>query len=694
MQITPADIPPEANQPPVDDSVPDQREASGPYAHLVKYCMDLYEKIKSSEYRASKLQEIKESYAAYEQKEQPTDDPWPGASNIVLPLTAISVDNLEPRIVSGLIGKRPYVRLEMESEQAQPEDVKLVESFFNNELEETVGIDRHGRDIAHALLLEGTVYPIAAYDTEERKIRDFATMEDAQAMPELAQGLQPTAVPMTMPNPVDGRPAPIMDPMTGQPKVQMQPPKLAAIAGTIVDAQTGQPVIIERVEPWFEGGKIQYAEFNDVFIRDDCEDWEQEPVIRRVYPTYAELMRAVEEGQTGYIKQNVGAWLCREKTSGKLGEDQQSPRQEAADVQVSKEVIPCLECSVSYIYRPTEDTEEKEIRDFTEERVVVLIAEDKRIPLRVCLLRDLNWKNEHLIKRIRMYPERGRAYGTTVAGKCKAIQIGASKTFNMAINIAEVTLIPWFLYSSRLGIKGGMKLTPGMGIEVDDPSAVVFPKFNINPDQMFQYLSIWEGFHERLVSIGDLQVGRPADSKTTATEVMAVIEEGNVKHNYQVKTMRDEFISVLTSIYDLYYQHMPLQKTFLYNGKQVPVPRSAMRRPVKFRLTGSTEFSNKLIKRKESEDWFRITRPDPLFNPLASAEDLCHEYNKTDVGRYINPQIGQVVKILMEVPEAGALFMQAVQQAQTQIQAVQGGGKRVAGRRHPGRTVEGRQHDM
>lgn len=353
MQITPTDLLPEAATPPVDDSVPEAKAAAGPYAHLVKYCFDLYERIKKSEYRATKLQEIKESYEAYEQKEQPTNDPWEGASNIVLPLTTISVDNLEPRIVSGLIGKRPYVRLEMESEQSQPDDVKLVEAFFNNELEEVVNLERHGRDIAHALLLEGTVYPIATYDTTERKIRDFATVEDAQAMPQLAQGLQPTQVPMTMPNPIDGQPAPIMDPMTGQPKVQVQPPKLANIAGTLVDAQTGQPVIIERLETGFEGGKIEYAEFNDVFILDDTEDWEKSPVIRRVYPTYAELMRAAQEQQTGYIAQNIGAWLCREQTGGNLGDDQQSPGRKRPTCRSAKRSSPASSApSVTSTARP------------------------------------------------------------------------------------------------------------------------------------------------------------------------------------------------------------------------------------------------------------------------------------------------------------------------------------------------------
>jgi hypothetical protein len=317
-----------------------------------------------------------------------------------------------------------------------------------------------------------------------------------------------------------------------------------------------------------------------------------------------------------------------------------------------------------------------DVKDLTEDRMVALIARDLRIIVRLALLREINWKNEHLIKRVRLFPERGRAYGTSVAAKCKAIQKGASKTFNMAVNIAEIVLMPWFFYSSRAGIKFQGKLTPGMGVECDDPTAVVFPKFSINPDQMFQYLSIWEGYWERLISIGDLQVGRPASDKTTATEVMAVLQEGNVKHNYQVQTMRKEFLSVFITLYDLYYQHMPLQKTFLYNGQQVPIPRAAMRRPFRFILTGSTELSNKLIKRKETEDFFGFAANDPLMNPITIREDLCRDYGRTDTARYINPQIAQVVAAILQFPEAAALFQQSLAQAQqmaAEAQGMQGG---------------------
>lgn len=655
-----------------DDNRPDPDEKNKPYEHLVEYCFDLYEAAKKSTYREAKIKEITDCESAYAQEEIKTNDPWPGASNIQLPLTTISVDNLEPRMVSGLIGKRPFIKFEMEGEQQQPEGVKIIEAWFNNELEEVVKIGPSGRDMVHKMLLEGTIYPIPTYDSEDRKIRDFAFLEDAQQIPELMLGLQPT---LQM-DPATG--APVVDPESGGPVAG--PSKIANLNGVLVEAATGDPIVIEKVEQIFEGGKIEFAPFKDIFIPDDADDWEKTPVVRRVYPTYAELMQSKAEKKLGYITENIGPWLVREQTSDKKGEDQQSPGQEIAGVELSKKVIKCLECSISYIYRE-KDQKEEEVTDFTEERIVALIAEDAKILLRLCLLRDLNWKNQHLIRRVRLFPERGKSYGTPLGQKIRTIQKGASKTFNTAINIAEIVMIPWYFYTKRAGIHYEGKLVPGMGVECDDTKELYFPSFSVNPGQMFEYLGVWQQFWEKVVSIGDLQAGRPSSEKTTATEVLSVIEEGNIKHNYQAETVKAEFIEVFVVLYDLYYQFMPLQKQFLYNNEMMQIPRAAMRQPFNFRLTGSTELSNKMIQRKETEDFFKFARPDPMFNPVTLAEDLCRSYNRTDIARYINPQIFAIVQAIIEVPGAAQLFEQALAeaqalaaQAQAQAEGQQGGG--------------------
>ena len=95
----------------------DVKKQNGRYQHLVTYCLDLFETIEESEYRTKTIKEIRESIEAYDQVEQHTNDPWPGASNITLPLTTISNDNLAPRLASGLFGKQQYIRFEMENDE-------------------------------------------------------------------------------------------------------------------------------------------------------------------------------------------------------------------------------------------------------------------------------------------------------------------------------------------------------------------------------------------------------------------------------------------------------------------------------------------------------------------------------------------------------------------------------------------------
>uniref|UniRef100_A0A6M3JQZ6 Portal protein n=1 Tax=viral metagenome TaxID=1070528 RepID=A0A6M3JQZ6_9ZZZZ len=630
---------------------PDAKEKNGKWHDLVMFCIDQYEAIKTSQYRKATIAEIETSNRVYHQiAEATTDDPWPGASNIVLPLTAISVDNLEPRIHAGLVGQQPIVRFAEESEQEQSDNTKTIERWYNAELSDNVKIEDRTQSLTHQLLLDGTVYPLPEYDIEETTVKDFVFLtgreEQWQVNQMMAEGIQP------LPN------------------------------GMLV-GKDGKVITTERREKKSEGGKIQLIPFTDIFIADDAEDWEKTNVYRKVYPTYGELKRYEEGDRIGY--QNIGVWLLHDAGDGKKSDDQQSPAQSIDDIrETGKETIECLECTISYIYK--EDEEEKEdIEDWREERYVAEIALDRGILIRLVRLRDLNWKNEHFIKRVRLYAEEGKAYGTSIYGKMRSIQDGASKTFNHCINVAEIVLMPWFFFTTKVGLKGDIVLHPGKGIQVDDlKDGILFPNFNINPAQYIDFLYLWTSFWERLISIGDLQIGRPAEErgkKTTATEVMAVLQEGNVKHNYQAKTVREEFLSVLRTLYDLYYQHMPLDKTFLWDGKRVPIQRQQMARKYVFTLVGSTEYSNKLIERKVAEDLFNLSVSDPqqMFNPVPIREDLLRTYNKTNLQEYIDPFMGQLSNVLKQMPQLKQVVQGAIQQAIETAKNLEAAAKEGAG---------------
>uniref|UniRef100_A0A6H1ZEU6 Putative structural protein n=1 Tax=viral metagenome TaxID=1070528 RepID=A0A6H1ZEU6_9ZZZZ len=640
-------------------------EANKGYKHLVEYCLELAGNIEDSAYRKKTIEEIKESIEAYDQVEKPTTDPWEGASAIQLPLTTISCDNLEPRIVSGLIGKKPYVAFEMENNQQKDEPTEILESWFNEELQDVVGIETFAGSLVNQLLKEGTVYPIPEYSLQEETVRDYVFFDEvmAEIQKQVGPKVQEAQQAAQMVAQIDPQQAQMIMAGVQQEIEAMKPPQ---IGGVVVDPQTGDPQTKDTKTVLFEGGKAELIPFTDILIPDNIDDWESAPIIRRIRPTYAEILRDAEN-KKGFIRKNIGPWLCDQEGSYELSQDEQSPIQSVDGVKVqSKKTIPCFECYVSYIQRKDDIEDEKELKSYDEQRVVVQIAEESKIVLRVIPLVELNFKNEHLIKRIRLFPRNGKSYGTSIYQKIKSIQKGASNTFNTAINVAEVTMIPWFLFTESTGLgkyRDGIKLSAGKGIPVDDINGLYFPKFSINPDQILKWIDLWVSFWERLISIGDLQVGRSGSKDTTATETMAVIQEGNIKHNYQSVSIRADFLCLVRTIYDLYYQHMPLDKTFLWNGKKVPVSRSVMRRKLNFRLTGSTDSSNKLIERKEKETFYALTQNDLSINPVKKAEELVKAYGHTDTTEWVSPNIKGMVEMIMKTPGAEQLVMKAIQEA-------------------------------
>ena len=251
--------------------------------------------------------------------------------------------------------------------------------------------------------------------------------------------------------------------------------------------------------------------------------------------------------------------------------------------------------------------------------------------------------------------------------------------FNAMVDIANLTMIPWFFFDAKAGLKGEVKLSIGKGIAVDNVQGILMGQFKNNPiqgDPLDRLLTMWE----RVGSVGDWQVGRTNEQggKKTATEVMAVLQEGNIRHNYQANTAKEEFLMIVRMLYDLYYQFMPLGKTFKYQGKDVRVPRKAMKRNWRFLLTGSTETANKLIGRKEKEDLMMQLGGDPLMNPVKIREDLLKAYDVENVEEYINPQINQLIKVFLANPEIIQVIKKYLMDKQQIATAVQGGGAGAA----------------
>jgi len=592
---------------------------------LVKYCIDdLYKVYEKSEYRKAKMAEIKEARRTYEQKAEDTVFPWAGASNVVLPMETISVDNLEPRLIAGLTGKKPIIAFDPTGHL--DEEGEILEKWFNDELDDVVRIEEVGRNIVHTLLIEGTRFSVVQYEKRKSIKREFLFDEQGNIA---------------------------------------------------IDEKTRTPQIEEAEDTVFEGAKDVTIPFNDMYIPDDIgamEEWEDADKIRKVRIPYGDLVN--KKDASGYL--NIGPWLLPEDVQKKLKEKDKSPSQQVAGVDVTgKDLVEGIECHISYpihnLKDIDEDTDSKERAEYKNERVIVTVALEAELVIRKILQRDANMNNQSVLKRQRLFPEEGRSFGTGIHGKMKAIQEGASGVFNRMMNVADVVLLPWYFYEENAGVQGRQEVKPGEGVKVEDISKIKFPEFKVNPGQYIEFLRTFFDLWERVMSISEPQIGKQKSEKTTATEIMAVIQEGNIKHNYQAETFKEEFLSIIRTMYDLYYQYMPYDKTIPYGGEMIPFPRAFMRRPNNFRLTGSTEMSNKLIERKENEDLFSMTINDPFFNPMAIREDLLKSYGRENTQKYLNPEAYEVLQLFIEYPEQVMQALAPIVQALQQAEAEQGG---------------------
>ena len=588
------------------------------HENLVKYCLDRYKEYKGSTYRKAMIALIIEAHETYGQKEKETTFPWPKASNEVLPFETITVDNLEPRLVAGLIGRDPIVAFKEVGGDLEEID-EILQTWWNDELKDVIKIESIARNVVHTLLLEGTRFSIPKYDTNDEVRMDFQYAKDGK-----------------------------------------------------IEINSEGPVMVEVSEPGFEGGKDEQIPFSNMFIADDVdtpEKWEKADKIREIDYNYAELMEKKEA--RGFIENNIGTWLLSTKVQRKLKEEDKTPSQIVAGVDLTgKENIKCIECHISYPIHNLDEEDEDKLDVYEQEKCIFTVAIESKLCIQKMLLRDVNMNNQSIIKRIRLFPEEGRSYGTPIHGKMKAIQKGASNIFNRMMNVADVVLLPWYFYESGAGLPSGtQKIMPGEGVEVENVTKILFPKWNIDVGQynvLFNtFISLWE----RLSAMSEPRTGKVSTQKKTATEIMSVIEEGNVRFNYQSETFKEEFLGIVRTLYDLYYQWMPYEKLIMYGGKEVPLPRREMRRPYKFRLTGSTDKANRLIERKENEDIFNMTSQDPLFNPIKVREDLLKSYGKENVEDYISPEIYQLVQVFLAAPEE---VMQALQPIMGVLQAEEG----------------------
>jgi hypothetical protein len=630
---------------------------------IVDYIFELDQKYTNSEYRQGKITDSDINRRHYAQKTDPglKDWPWKNASCVTLPLTAIAVDNIEPRMVAAIEGKGEEICRFQDVGEENPELVDI-QCWFNQELLYKIEIRKKCRGIVHDALLDGTVFIIPAYEHREEIRRDFKYV----MAPVMVQAI----------NPINGEPVALPVNEAGMVVADGEQPKMVE-SDEIEIGPDGEMVTEDYIDVLFDGGSVEILDLKDVKCPDKAEEWEEADILRDVLIPYGDLRRWQEEGIVGY--QHIDDDLFREVVTEVVvdGENKNGGSQAIH----GRKVVPCVEALIKWDFQPKADRDAGKYVGY--QKIVCLVTKTSQKLIRMCLQRDINFQGKKHIRRLRLNPEYGWSLGTAPATKLREIQIGASDTFNLVLNSSFVCMIPWFFYGPGSGLDKGIELVPGQGVECADPSQVKFLTFNADPARFVEFINIFFSLWERLSSVSDVQVGRAPEIQgnkaQTATGTMMQVQEANVKHSYTSKQFQEEFSELLDMIYDLYYMHAPMQLIFESEGEQKKLSKSVMRKRRKFVLTGTTETSNKYVDRMEAESLYNLAKGDPIANRVKCFEELLKSYDKDNPEGYIDPNVNQILEVYEADPQS---FMQALQQyvmamqqaAEIAQQAQKGGG--------------------
>jgi len=579
---------------------------------IADYVHSKWTEFKNSEKRTKKVEAVKRAREAYLQEVKDTDFPWKGASNLIVPITAISVDQLEPRLAAAIVGREEMIVIDDIGKHDKVEG-ELIVKFDNAVLRVDVKLHEAVKDWVHNVLVDGQVYLMPYWSFREMKTRQY-----------------------------------IMDPM-GQP-VPAAPEDQESLMGFQTE---------EVLTTLTDGVKVVEIPLESLFFPERIDDWEEVPVIRGIWLAIGNLKRHITNGDRGWVhlpESDLEA-LSQQAYTKRPSEDmillepdtEEKVPDRGSSAQNLKAELSCLEGHISY------DLD----GDGFEERLIVIIERDTRKILYIINNNTIDPLNRKAIQPWLLIKDPNTGYGKSLHEKLKEIERGATTLFNTLINSAMVQMIPWFFYESGAGFLGQvLDLIPGKGNPISDVKKIYFPNISPNAASFKDFLEIFLGLWERIVAVSDYTMGRESDvagNRATATGTLALIQESAISHEYLGSGLQDRFTKILEIIHDLYYLNTTEQRVLEIMGQ--PCPR-VLSKNYRFRLAASTKSANKHIERKELEEAMVVAEKGValgIVDPVPVIRDWLKTFKDIDLDEWMNGPIAQIVQRLTQPQEPGGV---------------------------------------
>jgi hypothetical protein len=196
----------------------------------------------------------------------------------------------------------------------------------------------------------------------------------------------------------------------------------------------------------------------------------------------------------------------------------------------------------------------------------------------------------------------------------------SNTALNQIFDSGRLSNQPFFFCGRRPSFKKlEMSLHPGKGIEVDDPSQIVFPQMQRVDSVLFNVLGLLQGYAASFTSVTENLLGREQAGveRPTARGTLALIEQGLTTFSILVKRIYRSMSKELTHIKLLNEIFLPDTKEYRVSGSSSKIAFSDIKKEdfggkMDIVPVADPSFSSKQIRRQEAIQLHQITMTNPL----------------------------------------------------------------------------------
>jgi hypothetical protein len=291
-----------------------------------------------------------------------------------------------------------------------------------------------------------------------------------------------------------------------------------------------------------------------------------------------------------------------------------------------------------------------------DEEMVIFISQRPKVFLGAFLLSDLVWTGERPLIRLPYKVVSDRGYPMGVCELSEHLSEEIDTLHNMRIDIGQATNMPWAFVKHSAYIKPAeIQLRPLELVPVDDPNAVVYPRFANVTSFYYQEEQTLLSIVERVMGVTDLFLGvaptRGAAARH-ATGFLGTQQEAEARMAEPLRQDAEAFGRMCKMIYDLEMQYGPEYRSFRLEGKEGPLNNKGLTRDdlwfrgqYDFRLGANVGMFSQLNQFQRAQTLMQFVGQSPLaMQDMGRHWEMMNEmgramgYSEKEMFKFIGPK--------------------------------------------------------